>query len=109
MSRARRRAVAPALSLLASALLLLAGCGPAGNAPPAPRSDSGRPAAAEKPSPAADAMIGKAKTPEERLALEKARDEVDAEMREKIRALDAELERLRKENEQLKKARPDAR
>ena len=109
MSRAGRRGLALPLSLLASALLLLAGCGPAGDAPPAPRSDSGRPPAAERPSPAADAMIGKAKTPEERLALEKARDEVDAEMREKIRALDAEIERLRKENEQLRKAKPDTR
>ena len=105
MSRAGRRGLALPLSLLASALLLLAGCGPAGDAPPAPRSDSGRPPAAERPSSAADAMIGKAKTPEERLALEKARDEVDAEMREKIRALDAEIERLKKENESLKQAK----
>jgi hypothetical protein len=51
-------------------------------------------------------MIEKAKTPEERRSLEKARDEVDAEMREKIRALDAEIERLRKENEQLRKTKP---
>ncbi len=32
-----------------------------------------------------------------------ARDEVDQEMREKARALDAEIERLRAENEALKK------
>jgi len=104
MSRAGRRCLALPLSLLASALLLLAGCVPAGDAPPAPRSDSGQPPASEGPSLAADAMIEKAKTPEERLALEKARDEVDAEMREKIRVLDAEIERLRKENEQLRKS-----
>ncbi len=78
------------------ALLLLARCAPAGDAPPATRSE------ADAPSTAANAMIENAKTPEERRALEKARDEVDARMREKVRALDAEIERLRKENESLR-------
>ena len=57
----------------------------------------------EGPTPAADSLIEKASTPEERADLQKARDEVDAEMREQARALDAEIDRLRKENEDLKK------
>jgi hypothetical protein len=54
-----------------------------------------------EPSHAADAIIGKARTPEERRALERARDEIDQEMRERIRALDGEIEALRRENEEL--------
>ena len=95
-SRAGRGGLVPWLPMPAAALLLLlAGCGPAGNA-----------RAPEGPSPAANERIEKATSPEERRALEKARDEVDAEMREKVRALDAEIERLRKENERLKRAKP---
>ncbi len=91
-----RAGLVPWLVSLAPPVLLTLGCGSAGNAPPA----------AEGPSHAADAIIEKARTPEERRALEKARDEVDAEMRERVRELDAEIERLRKENERLKRSKP---
>ncbi len=100
---------APWLPFLASAVLLLPGCGTAGDAPTGSPPDGGATPAAEGRSTAADALIEKARTPEERRALEKARDDVDAEMREKVRALDAEIERLQKENERLRKASADAR
>ena len=54
-----------------------------------------------EPSHAADAIIERAAIPEEREALDRIRDDVDAEMREKLSALDAEIERLERENEQL--------
>ncbi len=98
--RSDRRALG--LASLVPALLLLAGCSSSGNAPAAAGADASDPAAMDRPSTAADGMIEKAKSPEERRALEKARDEVDARMREKVRALDAEIERLRKENESLR-------
>jgi len=52
---------------------------------------------------AADAIIEKAQTPEERRALERIRDEIDIEMLQKVRALDAEIEALRRENEELRR------
>ena len=55
----------------------------------------------EEPSHAADVLIEKAQTPEERRALERARDEIDLEMRARARALDSEIEALRRENEEL--------
>ncbi len=94
---------APWLALLAAGLLTLAGCGSGKNVAPAPAPVPREQAAGEDPSHAADAVIEKAKTSEEKRSLEKARDEVDSEMREKARALDAEIERLRKENEALEK------
>jgi hypothetical protein len=54
-----------------------------------------------EPSHAADALIEKAPTPEERRALERIRDEIDLEMLEKVRAIDAEIETLRHENQEL--------
>jgi hypothetical protein len=79
----RRRGAA----LLAAAALL--GCG-------------GEPEVPEGPSPAADALIERAETPEERAALEAERDRVDAEKRAEAKALDEEIERLRRENAELR-------
>ena len=90
------------LALVAALYLAITGCGHGGNAAPSPSPGSSAPPSREFPSHAADATIEKAKTPEERRALEKARDEVDAEMREKVRVLDAEIERIRRENEALR-------
>lgn len=56
-----------------------------------------------EPSPAADAIIERARTPEERYALERVRDDTDAEMISRVRALDAEIEALRRENEELRR------
>jgi len=53
-------------------------------------------------SPAADPYISQAGDSEEREALIMARDDIDAEMREQAAELDLEIERLRKENEELK-------
>ena len=64
---------------------------------------SGNRGAREGPSPAADAIIARAASPEERRALEQARNEIDAEMRPQIRTLDAEIEALRRENELLRR------
>lgn len=61
-----------------------------------------------EPSHAADAIIERAATPEERKALERVRDEVDAEAREKLRALDAEIESLERENERIRATSPTA-
>ena len=61
-----------------------------------------------EPSHAADAIIERAATPEERKALEHVRDEVDAEAREKLRALDAEIESLKRENERIRATLPTA-
>lgn len=55
-----------------------------------------------EPSHAADAIIEKARTPEERRALESIRDEIDVEMLQKVGAIDAEIEALRRENEELR-------
>ena len=54
------------------------------------------------PSPAADRYIEQAEDEEERQALIEARDEIDHEMRAISAEKDAEIERLRKENEELK-------
>ena len=56
-------------------------------------------------SPAADALIEKAATPEERQELIAVRDEVDAEKRKEAAALDAEIERLERENAALRAKR----
>jgi len=80
-----RRAIRPALVLAAILpLLALAACG-SGDA-----------------STAADPYISQAEDSEERDALIMARDDIDAEMREQAGELDREIERLRKENEELK-------
>ena len=52
---------------------------------------------------ATDEIIANAKTPEERSELTRVRDEVDAAARDHIRKLDAEIERLEKENAELRK------
>jgi hypothetical protein len=83
--------------------MAVAGCRSGTGAAAGPEPGSREASVAEGPSHAADATIEKAKTPEEKRALEKARDDVDAEMREKARALDAEIERLQRDNERLKK------
>ncbi len=95
------------LSILLFAAITVAttACGPASREetppePPVAEADTKTP---EEPSRAADDLIETARTPEERATLERARDEVDAEMREEVEALDAEIERLRKENEALKR------
>ena len=59
-----------------------------------------------EPSHAADAIIERAATLEERKALERVRDEVDAEAQEKVRALDAEIESLERENERIRATLP---
>jgi hypothetical protein len=56
-------------------------------------------------SPAADTLIDGAKTPEERTQLIAVRDQVDAEKRAEAAALDAEIERLTRENAELRKRR----
>ena len=63
----------------------------------------GQPQSAGDHSHAADEIIAAAKTPEERAELTRVRDEVDAAARERIKKLDAEIERLEKENAQLRK------
>jgi hypothetical protein len=82
-----------ATTLLVGAAWLTAAC--SGRREPPHRSG--------EPSHAADAIIEKARTPEERRALEHIRDEIDLEMLEKVRAIDAEIETLRRENEELQK------
>jgi hypothetical protein len=52
---------------------------------------------------AVDPLIEQARTAEERAALEKARDEANAEMRRQVRALDEEIRQLREENAALEK------
>ena len=51
---------------------------------------------------AADEVIARAQTAEEREALTRIRDEVDAAARDRIRDLDAEIARLEKENTLLR-------
>jgi hypothetical protein len=52
---------------------------------------------------AADEIIAAAKTPAERAELTRVRDEVDAAARDRIKELDAEIERLEKENALLRR------
>ena len=59
----------------------------------------------EGPSPAADALIEGAPSPEEREKLAAVRDQVDAEKRAEAAALDAEISRLERENAELRKGR----
>jgi hypothetical protein len=59
----------------------------------------------EGASPAANAMIERAATPEEREALIAIRDQVDAEKRKEAAALDTEIERLERENAALRARR----
>jgi hypothetical protein len=53
-------------------------------------------------SSAADPYIARAADDEEREGLTAARDDIDAEMRAAVAGRDAEIERLRKQNEELK-------
>jgi len=55
-----------------------------------------------KPSVAADAYIEEAADAEEREGLTQARDDIDDEMRDLAVERDAEIERLRQENEDLR-------
>lgn len=82
------------LRLLLAATMVLSGC--------TAREETEQP---EGASPAADALIEQAATPEERAELIAVRDEVDAEKRAEAKALDAEIERLTQENEKLRKGR----
>jgi hypothetical protein len=63
----------------------------------------GSPGPAANHSHAADEIIDKAKTREERAELTRVRDEVDAAARDRIRELDAEIARLERENAALRK------
>jgi len=74
---------------LAALALVLAAC------------SSPRPAADH--SHAADELIDAAKTPQERAQLTRVRDEVDAAAQERIKKLDAEIERLEKENAEFRR------
>ena len=57
----------------------------------------------ERPSPAADDVIAKSSNAEEREGLTRARDDIDEGMRRAVAEKDAEIERLRKENDELRK------
>jgi hypothetical protein len=59
------------------------------------------PACGERPSTAADPYIERAADSEEREALTLARDDIDREQRALVAQKDAEIERLRRENEAL--------
>ena len=63
----------------------------------------GSPQPAVDHSHAADEIIDSAKTPQERAELTRVRDEVDASAQDRIRQLDAEIERLEKENAKLRR------
>ena len=52
---------------------------------------------------AADGIIDAAKTPQERAELTRIRDEVDEAAQARIKKLDAEIERLERENAELRK------
>ncbi|HEY3175935.1 MAG TPA: hypothetical protein VGK94_09295 [Candidatus Polarisedimenticolia bacterium] len=54
------------------------------------------------PSAAADEVIASSADEEERKGLTQARDDIDAEQREVVARKDAEIEKLRKENEALR-------
>jgi ubiquinone biosynthesis protein UbiJ len=79
---------------LAALLLVLSGCA-ASQDPEVPQGAS----------PAADALIEEAATPEEREELAAVRDQVDAEKRAEAATLDAEIERLEQENAKLRSRR----
>jgi len=64
-----------------------------------------KPALPDGASPAADALIDHATTPEEKRELIAVRDQVDAEKRAEAAALDAEIARLERENAELRKRR----
>ena len=72
--------------LLAVAALLCVGCGAS------PEREANK---------VAGVLIEMAPTREERAALKRVRDEVNAEMRQEARALDEEIQRLREENAAL--------
>jgi hypothetical protein len=76
----------PAVFLLLATLACACSCGGRQNA-----------------SPAADEVIATAENDEERAGLTQARDDIDSEMRRVAAEKDAEIERLRKENEALRK------
>ncbi|HXV76005.1 MAG TPA: hypothetical protein VD788_06745 [Candidatus Polarisedimenticolaceae bacterium] len=59
-------------------------------------------ACGEQPSPAADPYIERAADREEREALTLARDDIDREQRAVVAQKDAEIERLREEQEELR-------
>ncbi len=90
----RAQGALTAFVALAMALGCAAGCRP--KPPGEPRS------ATPQRSDAADAIISKAPA-EVRPDLEKARDTIDAEGRKVAAERDAEIRRLKQENEQLKK------
>lgn len=79
------------LAVGACAALVLAGC-----TPEAKDGNAG-------PSTAADAVLARASSDDERRALENARDEIDARAREEIAARDAEIDRLKRENDELRR------
>jgi len=54
------------------------------------------------PSSSADGLIAEASDDEERRGLTQARDDIDAQMRDLVAGKDAEMEKLRKENEALR-------
>jgi len=60
------------------------------------------PGCVEQPSPSADPYIARAADAEEREALALARDDIDREQRALVAQKDVEIERLRKENAELK-------
>ena len=76
----------PQQRLLAVVALLFAGCGAT------PEREANR---------AAAALIEMAPTRDERMALERARDEANTEMRQEAKALDEAIRRLREENADL--------
>jgi hypothetical protein len=90
--RGRPLVVAVAAAVLLVGVASLRACDHGGSAP----RDDGPPAAAA-------ALIERAPTAEERLALERVRDETDREMRSRVRALDVEIEALRRENDELRR------
>ena len=63
----------------------------------------GSPQSAADHSHAADEIIDAAKTPQERAELTRVRDEVDKAAQARIKKLDAEIERLERENAELRK------
>jgi outer membrane PBP1 activator LpoA protein len=85
------------LRRVAALALLLASCSTG-----SPPSETPLP---EGASPAADRLIEQAATPEERQELTAVRDRVDAEKRAEAQRLDAEIERLTRENAALRARR----
>ena len=72
-----------AAAVMTAAAILLSGCGGGG-------------------STAADSFISQAEDSEERAALTEARDDIDKVMKQSLHELDREIERLRKENEEMR-------